>query len=73
MFFAGAAEVEMDRQGRILIPPHLREYGGLEKEAVVLGLSSRVEIWAREVWERYNEQADETYESVAEKIVDFGL
>lgn len=44
-FFAGAVEVEADKQGRILIPANLREYAGLDKDVIVVGASVRAEIW----------------------------
>src|SRR5690606_39810109 len=53
ILFSGAAESEMDRQGRITLPPPLREYAKIEKDVVVVGVSNRVEIWAKEVWDRY--------------------
>ncbi|MCG0238958.1 MAG: division/cell wall cluster transcriptional repressor MraZ [Firmicutes bacterium] len=70
-FFAGAAECELDAQGRILIPEHLRTYAKLEKECVILGVSNRVEIWAKSEWEAYQAKADAAYEEIAEKIIDF--
>ncbi|HHW43759.1 division/cell wall cluster transcriptional repressor MraZ [Desulfofundulus thermobenzoicus] len=70
-FFAGACECEVDKQGRILIPGNLREYAGLEKDVVVIGVSSRVEIWSAGRWQSYNNQAAASVEEVAEKIVDF--
>jgi len=73
LFFSGAAEVEVDKQGRVLIPANLRTYAGLDKEVVILGVSSRVEIWAREEWERYSAGASENYEAIAEKIVDLDV
>ncbi|MBS3977650.1 MAG: division/cell wall cluster transcriptional repressor MraZ [Syntrophomonadaceae bacterium] len=72
-FLSGAAECELDRQGRILLPANLREYGQLEKDAVVIGVSSRVEIWAKEAWEVYSQKAQINYEGLAEKIVDLGI
>lgn len=72
-FFSGAAECEVDKQGRILIPGNLREYARLEKDVVVIGVSSRVEIWAKGQWERYSAQAASSYEEIAEKIVDLDL
>jgi MraZ protein len=73
LFFSGAAEVEADKQGRVLLPANLREYARLEREVMVLGVSSRVEIWSRDEWERYSAQAGEAYEEIAEKIVDYDL
>ena len=49
-FFAGAAEVEPDKQGRVLIPQNLREYASLEKDVVIVGVYSRAEIWNKEKW-----------------------
>ena len=72
-FFAGACECEVDKQGRILIPASLRRHASLEKEAVIIGVSSRVEIWALEQWEKYNQEAAAQAEQIAEKIVDFDL
>ena len=46
-FLAGAATVEVDKQGRILLPAHLREFAGLEKDVVLVGVGSRVEIWSK--------------------------
>jgi len=72
-FFSGATECELDKQGRILLPANLREYGKLDKDVVVIGVSSRVEIWSKDQWEQYNTQTEVSYEAVAEKLVDFDL
>ncbi len=72
-FFSGAVECEIDKQGRILIPGNLREYSRLEKEVVIIGVSSRVEIWAKAQWEQYSAQAASSYEEIAEKIDGFDL
>lgn len=72
-FFAGACECEVDKQGRILIPGNLREYAALEKDVVVIGVSSRVEIWSAGRWREYSDQAAGSVEQIAEKIVDFDL
>lgn len=62
-FFSGAAEVETDKQGRVLIPQHLRDYAGLEKDITLIGTSSRVEIWNTDEWKKFN--ANLTEESIA--------
>lgn len=70
-FSGGAADVECDGQGRILIPSNLREYASLVKEAVLLGMGNRIEIWSRE---RYEEEgAYEDMEEVASALEDMGL
>ena len=50
-FLAGASQVEVDKQGRILIASNLREFAGLDKEVVLVGVGSRIEIWSLEKWE----------------------
>lgn len=67
-FFGNAAEVECDRQGRILIPGNLREYAKLGKEVVVVGTADRVEIWSRAVWDSYNEDIGPDMENIAESL-----
>ena len=57
-FFAGAATCEVDKQGRILLPAHLREFAGLEKDVVLVGVGSRVEIWSKDKWENMNSDTD---------------
>ena len=49
-FLAGATECEIDKQGRFLIPSNLRQAGNLEKEAIIIGVGTRLEIWNKDVW-----------------------
>ena len=49
-FFSGAADVELDKQGRILIPPDLRNYAGLDGEVIVAGINTRIEVWDVKAW-----------------------
>ncbi len=65
-FFAGAAEAQPDKQGRILIPQQLRDYAGLEKDVTFLGTSTRAEIWSTQKWEAFH--AGLTEESIAEAM-----
>lgn len=71
-FFAGAAEVEVDKQGRILIPSNLREYAGIVKDVVSVGVDTKVEIWGKE---RYNsmETSFEEMDEVMEQISGMGI
>ncbi|NLL43714.1 MAG: division/cell wall cluster transcriptional repressor MraZ [Firmicutes bacterium] len=71
--FSGATECELDKQGRINIPQNLREFASIEKDAVVIGVSSRVEIWSKESWGSYVDVAQESFEEIAENIVDLGI
>lgn len=72
-FFSGASECEVDKQGRVLIPSNLRKYASLEKEVIIIGVSSRVEIWSKEVWEAYNQRTGSDYENIAEKLDDVNI
>lgn len=64
-----AAESEVDRAGRILIPKKMREYANLEGEIVVLGLFDRVEVWAVQEWEAYLSRMEEKYETALSKFL----
>ena len=69
--FAGAVEVETDKQGRVLLPANLREYAGLEKEIVVIGASTRAEIWSRERWSQNSEELSS--DTVAQAMDELGF
>lgn len=73
LFFSGAMEVEADKQGRVLIPQNLREYAGIEKEVMFIGVSNRVELWSEDAWRNYFGEANDNYEELAEKLVDFDI
>ncbi|CAJ1314274.1 division/cell wall cluster transcriptional repressor MraZ [Paenibacillus sp. PK4536] len=70
-FFSGATEVEWDKQGRINLPGNLRQYAKLEKECVIIGVSNRVEIWSKETWSEYYDHSEQSFNEIAEKLVDF--
>jgi len=72
-FFSGASECTLDKQGRVLIPPNLREHSKLDKDAVVIGVSTRIEIWSKAEWETYNEDDNLSYDSIAEKMAELGI
>ena len=72
-FFSGATECEWDKQGRVNLPGNLRDYAKLDKECVVLGVSNRMEIWSKPIWNEYYEQSEETFNDIAEKLVDFNF
>ncbi len=72
-FLSGATECELDKQGRIILPANLRNYASLEKDVVIIGVSNRVEIWSQELWESYQQNAEDSLENIAEQIVDFDI
>lgn len=70
---SGAHDAEVDTHGRILLPPDLREYAGLEREVVIVGVSTRVEIWDRQAYEEFHRRVKDELDSIGERLVDAGL
>ena len=67
-FLSGAVECDIDKQGRFLIPGNLRDYATLEKEIVIIGVGTRIEIWNKEAWEKFKEETIKNWkEDYAEK------
>ncbi len=72
-FFSGASESNLDKQGRVLIPGNLREHSKLDKEAIIIGVATRLEIWSKELWEDYQDDDNLSYDSIAEKMAELGI
>ncbi len=70
-FMAGAAECEIDKQGRVLIPADLRAKAGLEKDVIFVGVLNKIEIWSKEHWEE-NDNCD-AVEDMAEHLAEYGV
>ena len=68
--FGGAAVAELDRQGRVLVPPHLAEHAGLSKDVVVAGVHDHVEIWDRAAWTAHLSAIEGSAGDVAERLAD---
>lgn len=73
LMLAGAVDVNIDSQGRVLIPDYLRKYAELGKEVIVAGLYNRVEIWNEKKWKEYKEKTEEASEDIAEKLSELGI
>src|SRR5688500_16854352 len=73
VFFASAHDETPDKQGRVTIPGHLREYAGLTRELVVIGASSRVEIWDKEAWDTYLAESEDDFADIEEGVLPGGL
>jgi MraZ protein len=71
--FSGAADVVPDRQGRVLLPAYLREYAGIDGDAIIIGLHDRLEIWNPDRWRDMRLEAEENAEMIAEKLGDLGI
>ncbi len=70
---SSAVECEFDKQGRILIPPVLREMAGIEKEAFLAGMLTNFEVWAKSKWDEQLKWSKENYQQMAEEIANYGL
>ncbi len=73
VFFAGASDPKLDKQGRIQVPATLREYAGLEKEVVVVGVGERIEIWNADTWREVTSNADAEYADIEEALSEQGI
>lgn len=73
LFLAGAASVEVDKQGRILLPSVLREFAGLEKDVVLVGVASRIEIWSKDRWLQSISTYDDDMDEVAANMESLGF
>ena len=71
-FLSGATECELDKQGRFLIPNNLRTYATLEKEIMIIGVGTRIEIWDKEKWNSYNDE-NISVEDIAENMTMLGI
>lgn len=65
---AGAFGVEIDKQGRIVLPSNLREYAGVKGQAIVTGLGDHVEIWDQKAWAEYRENIEKESVNIAEDL-----
>ncbi len=73
MLFSPAAEVEIDRQGRILIPQGLREYAGLAEEVLITGMNTYFELWSGERWRALQDELSNSGAAIAEQLADLGI
>ena len=69
LFFSGTAELEIDKQGRILVPKYLKDYALIKRDVVLIGVSNRIEIWAKEAWGEFYKTQQGSFEEIAEKII----
>lgn len=72
-FISAASECPVDPNGRIIIPTTLRKYADLNQDVVIVGMTNRFEIWAKEKWQKIFEQAERDLGAMGEKLADLGL
>lgn len=69
IFLAGAAAETPDKQGRVTIPPPLRDYARLERDCTVIGVGARAEIWSTSAWEAYSAAQEESFAQLSEEVL----
>jgi MraZ protein len=65
---SGAMDLKLDAQGRVMIPDYLRNYAGVKKDVVVIGLYNHLEIWDKETWEKYRVNFEKMGDEIAERM-----
>lgn len=70
MFFAGAVDVNPDKQGRFIIPNYLKDYALIKRETILIGVSNRIEIWDKKSWETYYSGSSGTFEEISENLLE---
>lgn len=73
LMLAGAVDVEVDQQGRVLIPEYLRTYAQLKKQVVITGLYNRIEVWDSEKWKSYKQKTESASDEIAERLGELGI
>ena len=69
LFFSGASEVSIDGLGRLLVPKSLKEFAQIKQDVIIVGVSSRMEVWAKEKWQAFYENSRQSFEEVAERVM----
>jgi MraZ protein len=72
-FYSSAIDCVVDKQGRLLIPPTLREYADLRKEVMLVGEGKKIEIWSKERWLEVERKAQEIFEQIRDTLADAGI
>ena len=70
LFFSGAAEIIPDNQGRMLIPNYLKQFADIKRDVVLVGVSSRIEIWSQDKWQDYYRSSRESFDEIAENLIE---
>lgn len=70
LLFSGAQDVCPDKQGRILLPQYLKDFADIKRDVVLVGVSNRIEIWAKNNWQDFYANSRQSFEEIAEKLMD---
>ena len=70
VYFSGAVDIAIDSQGRFLVPSYLKDFAGIKRDVVIIGVSNRIEIWSKDIWQEFYAQSRDSFEDIAEKLID---
>ncbi len=70
LYFSGACELAVDKQGRVLIPKYLKDFAGIKQDVMLIGVSNRIEIWAKEKWKEFYDATKDGFEEMADRLID---
>lgn len=73
LMLAGAMDVDLDKQGRVVLPEYLRSYATIEKKAVIVGLYNRLEVWSEDKWLKYSQETESSSNDIAEQLAELGV
>lgn len=73
LMLAGAMDVSLDGQGRVILPDYLRTYAKVNKKVVIAGLLNRLEVWDESAWKKYKQQTEKQSEEISEQLGELGL
>jgi len=68
ILFSRATNCTIDSQGRVIIMKYLRDYARIDKEVMIIGVSDRIEIWSKDIWQKYFDKIEDSYEDIAERV-----
>jgi len=70
LLFSGACEIVFDKQGRVLLPQYLKDFAEIKRDVIIVGVSNRIEIWAKNLWNDFYANSRQSFEEIAEKLMD---
>lgn len=73
LMLAGAMDVEVDGQGRVVLPEYLKQFAGMKKKVVVAGLFNRIEVWDETAWKKYKTRTEKDSNEIAENMANLGV
>ncbi len=70
IYFSGALDMVPDRQGRFIVPQFLKDFAGIKRDVVIIGVSNRIEIWSKDAWKEFYSSSRDSFEDIAEKLIE---